>query len=115
MYHEKLRTLVDSRFQAVDNTFNVVGHPLYWNKFEIKTAIYLFGLREQEYAMPLDALLTANPNGRMSDSTKIMDTMQLWVNYHRTTLVAELICTQLALATDNPAKKPLFQTSVSGQ
>jgi hypothetical protein len=57
---EKFRALVDSRFQAVDNTFSVAGQPLYWNRYEIKTAVYLFGLREAECAMPLEALLQAN-------------------------------------------------------
>ena len=107
MPHEKFRALVDSRFQAVDNTFSVAGQPMYWNKYEIKTAIYLFGLREAEYAMPLEALLQANPNGRMSDSTKIMGNMQLWVNNHRTTLSSDAVSAQLALAAiDVPSKKP---------
>ena len=69
---KKLRALIDSRFQAVDNTFNIVGQPLYWNKFEIKTAVYLFGHKESEYAMPLEALPQANPTGRISDSTRFM-------------------------------------------
>jgi hypothetical protein len=100
--HEKFRALVDTRFQAVDNTFNIIGEPLYWNKYEIKTAIYLFGLREADYAMPLEALLQAHPTGRMSDSTKIMDNMQLWVNNHRTTLSMDPVSTQLALAAVVP-------------
>jgi hypothetical protein len=114
MTHEKFRALVDTRFKAVDNTFSVPGEPLYWNKFEIKTAIYLFGLREHEYAMPLEALLTANPNGRMSDSTKIMDNMQLWVNNHRTTLGADPVSLQLALAAVNhaPAKTVVHPSTV---
>ena len=106
MSHEKFRALIDSRFQAVDNTFNIVGQPLYWNKFEIKTAIYLFGLRESEYAMPLEALLQANPTGRISDSTRVMDNMQLWVNNHRTTLGSEAVSSQLALAAVGGASRP---------
>jgi hypothetical protein len=100
--HEKFRALVDTYFQAVDNTFNIAGEPLHWNKYEIKTAIYLFGLRDADYALPLEALLQAHPTGRMSDSTKIMDNMQLWVHNHRTTLSVDSVSSQLALAAVQP-------------